>query len=62
MTVAKDPEAERQERQAERLAQDRRQNASLLAMVRRQTDCASAHSVSTAAPDEEKKTTQLARR
>jgi hypothetical protein len=56
MTVAKDPETERQEREAERLALVRRQNAALLSVVRRQTDRVTAPDVSTALPDEERKT------
>jgi len=38
MEPTNEQDPERQERKAERLAQDRRQNAALLAVVRRQTD------------------------
>jgi hypothetical protein len=43
MTLAKDSDEERREREAERLAQDRRQNAALLAIVKAQTDQRSSH-------------------
>ena len=54
MTLPEDPDAERQEQQAERLAQVRRQSASLLAVVRRQIGNSSEHPMSTAVPEEEK--------
>jgi hypothetical protein len=54
MTLPEDPDAERQEQQAERLAQVRRQRASLLAVVRRQIGNSSEQPVSTAIPEEEK--------
>jgi hypothetical protein len=38
MDSANEQDEQRQERKAERLAQDRRQKAALLAVVRRQTD------------------------
>jgi hypothetical protein len=53
MKANSDEETERQERQAELLAQVRRQKAALLAIVRRQTDGRNAATVSTALPREE---------
>lgn len=54
MKVTNEHETERQERQAELLAQVQRQKAALLAIVRRQTDGRSATTVSTGLPPEEK--------
>jgi len=54
MTITDAQETKRQERQAELLAQVRRQEAALLATVRRQTSASSAATVSAALPREEK--------
>jgi hypothetical protein len=54
MKVTDEQETKRQERQAELLAQVRRQEAALLAVVRRQTSVSAAATVSTALPREEK--------
>jgi len=54
MKITDEQKTKRQERQAELLAQVRRQEAALLATVRRQRSASGAATVSTALPREEK--------
>ena len=56
MKATEEQETRSQEREAELLAQLRRQKAALLSIVRRQTDGCTAAAVSTAVPREEKNT------